>query len=117
MSVKLTEEMLSALPDARGHFGAFGGRFVSETLMDSLMTLEKEYARLKKDPEFQARFDKELADYVGRPTPLYFAERLSRETGGAQIWLKREDLCHTGAHKVNNTIGQALLARDRKSVV
>ncbi len=111
MSVKLTEEMLSALPDARGHFGAFGGRFVSETLMDSLMTLEKEYARLKKDPEFQARFDKELADYVGRPTPLYFAERLSRETGGAQIWLKREDLCHTGAHKVNNTIGQALLAK------
>lgn len=110
MSVKLTEEMLSALPDARGHFGAFGGRFVSETLMDSLMTLEHEYARLKKDPEFQARFDKELADYVGRPTPLYFAERLSRETGGAQIWLKREDLCHTGAHKVNNTIGQALLA-------
>lgn len=110
MSEKLTEEMLSALPDARGHFGAFGGRFVSETLMDSLMTLEKEYKMLKNDPEFQARFDMELADYVGRPTPLYFAERLTRETGGAQIWLKREDLCHTGAHKVNNTIGQALLA-------
>ena len=111
MSVKLTDEMLKALPDARGHFGAFGGRFVSETLMDSLMTLEKEYLRLKDDAEFQAEFDKDLADYVGRPSPLYFAERLTRETGGAQIWLKREDLNHTGAHKVNNTIGQALLAR------
>ncbi|MBY6032445.1 tryptophan synthase subunit beta [Marinobacter daepoensis] len=110
MSVKLTEEMLKALPDARGHFGTFGGRFVSETLMDSLMTLEKEYLRLKDDPDFQAAFDKDLADYVGRPSPLYFAERLTRETGGAQIWLKREDLNHTGAHKVNNTIGQALLA-------
>ncbi|MGM0953112.1 MAG: tryptophan synthase subunit beta [Pseudomonadota bacterium] len=102
--------MLKAFPDARGHFGDFGGRFVSETLMDSLMTLEKEYLRLKDDPEFQATFDKDLADYVGRPSPLYFAERLTRETGGAQIWLKREDLNHTGAHKVNNTIGQALLA-------
>ncbi|WP_244177307.1 tryptophan synthase subunit beta [Marinobacter vinifirmus] len=102
--------MLKALPDAKGHFGAFGGRFVSETLMDSLMTLEREYLRLKDDPEFQATFDKDLADYVGRPSPLYFAERLTRETGGAQIWLKREDLNHTGAHKVNNTIGQALLA-------
>ncbi|MBN7768950.1 tryptophan synthase subunit beta [Marinobacter daepoensis] len=106
----MTEEMLKALPDARGHFGTFGGRFVSETLMDSLMTLEKEYLRLKEDPDFQAAFDKDLADYVGRPSPLYFAERLTRETGGAQIWLKREDLNHTGAHKVNNTIGQALLA-------
>ncbi|MBJ6137768.1 tryptophan synthase subunit beta [Marinobacter litoralis] len=102
--------MLKALPDSRGHFGDFGGRFVSETLMDSLMTLEKEYLQLKEDPEFQAKFDKDLADYVGRPSPLYFAERLTRETGGAQIWLKREDLNHTGAHKVNNTIGQALLA-------
>ena len=110
MSVKLTEEMLSALPDARGHFGTFGGRFVSETLMDSLLQLEREYLRLKQDPEFQASFDKDLADYVGRPSPLYFAERLTRETGGAEIWLKREDLNHTGAHKVNNTIGQALLA-------
>ena len=104
MSVKLTEEMLSALPDARGHFGAFGGRFVSETLMDSLMTLEKEYARLKKDSEFQARFDKELADYVGRPTPLYFAERLSRETGGAQIWLKREDLAPIWKDYIYNVV-------------
>ncbi|MCL7944533.1 tryptophan synthase subunit beta [Marinobacter sp. ATCH36] len=107
----MTEEMLKALPDARGHFGAYGGRFVSETLFDSLLTLEREYKRLKDDPEFQAEFDRDLAHYVGRPSPLYFAERLSRETGGAQIWLKREDLNHTGAHKVNNTIGQALLAR------
>jgi len=110
VSVKLTDEMLKALPDTKGHFGAFGGRFVSETLMDSLMTLEREYLLLKDDPDFQATFDKDLADYVGRPSPLYFAERLTRETGGAQIWLKREDLNHTGAHKVNNTIGQALLA-------
>ncbi|TBW54748.1 tryptophan synthase subunit beta [Marinobacter halodurans] len=110
MSVKLTEEMLRALPDTRGHFGAYGGRFVSETLMDSLMQLETEYLKLRDDAEFQATFDKDLADYVGRPSPLYFAERLTRETGGAQIWLKREDLNHTGAHKVNNTIGQALLA-------
>ncbi|WP_349556787.1 tryptophan synthase subunit beta [Marinobacter sp. NFXS9] len=102
--------MLRALPDTRGHFGAYGGRFVSETLMDSLMQLETEYLKLRDDPEFQATFDKDLADYVGRPSPLYFAERLTRETGGAQIWLKREDLNHTGAHKVNNTIGQALLA-------
>ena len=108
--MKLTDDMLSMLPDTRGHFGDYGGRFVSETLFDSLMTLEKEYKRLKHDPDFQAEFDKDLAHYVGRPSPLYFAERLSRETGGAQIWLKREDLNHTGAHKVNNTIGQALLA-------
>jgi len=110
VSTKLTKELLSTLPDARGHFGAYGGRFVSETLMDSLMILEKEYLQLREDPDFQAKFDKDLADYVGRPSPLYFAERLTRETGGAQIWLKREDLNHTGAHKVNNTIGQALLA-------
>jgi tryptophan synthase beta chain len=102
--------MLKTLPDARGHFGAFGGRFVSETLMDSLMILEREYLRLREDPEFQAAFDYDLKHYVGRPSPLYLAERLTRETGGAQIWLKREDLNHTGAHKVNNTIGQALLA-------
>lgn len=108
--MKLTEEILRGFPDARGHFGAYGGRFVSETLFDSLMTLEKEYKRLKDDPDFQASFDKDLAHYVGRPSPLYLAERLTRETGGAQIWLKREDLNHTGAHKVNNTIGQALLA-------
>jgi tryptophan synthase beta chain len=110
VSTRLTEEMLKTLPDARGHFGAFGGRFVSETLMDSLMILEREYLRLREDPEFQAAFDYDLKHYVGRPSPLYLAERLTRESGGAQIWLKREDLNHTGAHKVNNTIGQALLA-------
>lgn len=110
MSIKLTEDMLAMLPDTRGHFGDYGGRFVSETLMDSLMTLEKEYLRLKKDPEFQAQFDYDLAHYVGRPSPLYHAERLTKAVGGAQIWLKREDLVHTGAHKINNTIGQALLA-------
>ncbi|MBS3803353.1 MAG: tryptophan synthase subunit beta [Oleiphilaceae bacterium] len=110
MSMKLTDDMLAMLPDTRGHFGDYGGRFVSETLIDSLMTLEREYTRLKSDPEFQATFDKDLADYVGRPSPLYFAERLTKVAGGAQIWLKREDLNHTGAHKINNTIGQALLA-------
>ncbi|WP_423837067.1 tryptophan synthase subunit beta [Tamilnaduibacter salinus] len=106
----MTEAMLSELPDQRGHFGVYGGRFVSETLMDSLAQLEQEYMKLRKDPEFLARFDEELKDYVGRPTPLYLAERLTSEIGGARIWLKREDLNHTGAHKINNTIGQALLA-------
>jgi len=110
VAIKLTEEMLKGFPDARGHFGDYGGRFVSETLIDSLDHLQEEYQRLKDDPQFLERFNKDLSDYVGRPTPLYLAERLTRETGGAQIWLKREDLCHTGAHKVNNTIGQALLA-------
>jgi len=99
------------VPDANGHFGIHGGRFVSETLMGALEELEALYDRLSKDPEFQAEFDKDLAHYVGRPSPLYHAERLSAHCGGAQIWLKREDLNHTGAHKVNNTIGQALLAK------
>ena len=101
----------SKFPDARGHFGIHGGRFVSETLMSALTDLEALYARLKDDPEFVAEFDRDLAFYVGRPSPLYHAERWSRELGGAQIYLKREDLNHTGAHKVNNTIGQALLAK------
>lgn len=99
------------MPDANGHFGIHGGRFVSETLMGALEELEELYDRLSKDPDFQAEFDKDLAHYVGRPSPLYHAERLSAHCGGAQIWLKREDLNHTGAHKVNNTIGQALLAK------
>ena len=107
----ITEEMLQQLPDNRGHFGPYGGRFVSETLMASLLDLEEKYLKLKKDPEFQREFDMDLADYVGRPSPLYLAERLTREVGGARIYLKREDLNHTGAHKVNNTIGQALLAK------
>lgn len=102
---------LTQLPDARGHFGPYGGRFVSETLSFALEELENIYASLKDDPEFQAEFDRDLTHYVGRPSPLYHAERWSREIGGAQIWLKREDLNHTGAHKVNNTIGQALLAK------
>ncbi|MFY8018278.1 MAG: tryptophan synthase subunit beta [Inhella sp.] len=104
-------------PDARGHFGPtpsgtlFGGRFVAETLMHALDELDQVYAKYQHDPEFQAEFRYELAHFVGRPSPIYHAARLSRELGGAQIYLKREDLNHTGAHKVNNTIGQILLAR------
>ena len=101
----------AAFPDARGHFGAYGGRFVSETLMAALQELETVYRELKDDPGFRADFDRDMAHYVGRPSPLYLAERWTAECGGAQIWLKREDLNHTGAHKVNNTIGQALLAK------
>ncbi len=99
------------LPDARGHFGPYGGMFVAETLMGPLAELRDAYARFVHDPDFQAEFDADLSDYVGRPSPLYFAERWSREVGGARIFLKREDLNHTGAHKINNTIGQALLAK------
>jgi tryptophan synthase beta chain len=98
-------------PDAHGHFGKFGGRFVSETLMAAVIELEKSYHQLKNDPDFIAEFDKDLAHYVGRPSPLYHAGRWSKQLGGAQIYIKREDLNHTGAHKVNNTIGQALLAK------
>ena len=101
----------AAMPDAAGHFGIYGGRFVSETLMQALDELRDAYDQFKHNADFQAQFDADLAHYVGRPSPLYFAERLSKETGGAQIFLKREDLNHTGAHKINNTIGQALLAR------
>jgi len=101
----------AAMPDERGHFGIYGGRFVSETLMQALDELRVAYDELAGDTAFQARFDADLAHYVGRPSPLYHAERLSNENGGAQIYLKREDLNHTGAHKINNTIGQALLAR------
>ncbi|BBB29429.1 tryptophan synthase beta chain [Neptunomonas japonica JAMM 1380] len=102
---------LMQLPDERGHFGPYGGRFVSETLMGALKDLEKVYERLSADADFQKEFDHDLAHYVGRPSPLYFAERLTKEVGGAKIYLKREDLNHTGAHKINNTIGQALLAK------
>ncbi len=98
-------------PDERGHFGIHGGRFVSETLMAALEDLEKLYFRMKNDEQFLAEFDRDLSFYVGRPSPLYHAERWSKELGGAQIYLKREDLNHTGSHKVNNTIGQALLAK------
>jgi len=98
-------------PDAKGHFGPYGGQFVAETLMEPLRQLSEAYGRLKDDPAFLAELDRDLTHYVGRPSPLYLAERLTRAWGGAKIWLKREDLNHTGAHKVNNTIGQALLAK------
>jgi tryptophan synthase beta chain len=99
------------LPDSRGHFGPYGGVFVAETLMHALDALKAEYLRARQDAAFQAEFAYELKHYVGRPSPVYHARRLSGHLGGAQIWLKREDLNHTGAHKINNTIGQALLAR------
>ncbi|MHB9145406.1 MAG: tryptophan synthase subunit beta [Symbiobacteriia bacterium] len=100
-----------ALPDARGHFGPFGGQFVPETLMPALAELEQAYAAARRDPAFQAELDAYLRDYVGRETPLTRADRLTAHLGGARIYLKREDLNHTGAHKINNTLGQALLAR------
>lgn len=107
----MTAIATDAVPDARGHFGPYGGRYVPETLMHPLQELEQEYARAQQDPEFQRELDYYLREFCGRPTPLYFAERLTRELGGAQIYLKREDLLHTGAHKINNCIGQILLAR------
>ncbi len=100
-----------AFPDSRGHFGVYGGRFVSETLMQALEELDGAYQQYRDDPEFLREFDIDMAHYVGRPSPIYHAERWSRESGGAQLYLNREDLNHTGAHKVNNTIGQALLAK------
>ena len=99
------------LPDAHGHFGNYGGTYVAETLMAALDELKREYARYKDDPDFLAEYRKELTHYVGRPSPIYHAERWSETLGGAQIYLKREDLNHTGAHKINNAIGQALLAK------
>jgi tryptophan synthase beta chain len=107
MSTVLTE----SLPDAQGHFGPYGGRYVPETLMHPLQELEEQYFRSQHDPEFQRELQYYLREFCGRPTPLYFAERLTRELGGAKIYLKREDLLHTGAHKINNAIGQILLAR------
>ena len=100
----------SALPDAGGHFGRFGGRFVPETLMSPLIELDRAYRAARRDRGFRHRLHELLSTYAGRPTPLYFAERLTRHSGGARIYLKREDLCHTGAHKINNVLGQALLA-------
>ena len=101
----------NAFPDEKGHFGIYGGRFAPETLMDAIEELGDAYEKLKNDAQFQQDYDNDLRHYVGRPSPLYHAERWSREIGGAQIYLKREDLNHTGAHKINNTIGQALLAK------
>jgi len=102
---------LPTMPDATGHFGKFGGMFVPETLMSPLEELAKAYDTARQDPEFQKELDNLLADYCGRPTPLYFAERWTEKLGGAKIYLKREDLLHTGAHKINNAIGQILLAK------
>jgi tryptophan synthase beta chain len=103
--------LLPRVPDRRGHFGPYGGRYVAETLMPALAELEAAYAKARRDPSFRKEFKSYLREYVGRETPLYFAERLTQQIGGAKIYLKREDLCHTGAHKINNTIGQILLAR------
>ena len=102
---------LLRVPDKSGHFGIYGGRYVSETLMPALIELEKAYGEVRRDLEFRREFYRYLREYAGRETPLYFAERLTERLGGAKVYLKREDLCHTGAHKINNTLGQALLAR------
>ncbi|MDE2560946.1 MAG: tryptophan synthase subunit beta [Sphingomonadales bacterium] len=108
-----TPNSFRTMPDDRGHFGQFGGRYVAETLMPLILDLEKEYRAAKADPAFQAEFDDLLEHYVGRPSPLYFAPRLTEELGGAQVWFKRDELNHTGAHKINNCIGQILLAMRR----
>jgi tryptophan synthase beta chain len=107
----MSKNSSAKVPDAQGHFGPYGGRFVPETLVHPLQELEDEYRRAQKDPAFKREFEYYLREFCGRPTPLYFAERLTRELGGAKIYLKREDLLHTGAHKINNCIGQILLAR------
>jgi tryptophan synthase beta chain len=103
--------MNKSLPDKNGHFGIFGGRYAAETLMPALIDLEKDYSKAFKDKSFQKEFAYYLRQYAGRPTPLYYAERMTKALGGAKIYLKREDLSHTGSHKINNTLGQALLAR------
>src|SRR3546814_5014924 len=102
-------------PDERGHFGQFGGRYVAETLMPLILDLEREYRAAKQDPEFEEEFQYLLRQYVGRPNPLYFAERLTKELGGAKVYLKREELNHTGAHKINNCIGQILRSEEHTS--
>src|SRR3712207_637632 len=105
---------MPTVPDQHGRFGKFGGRYVPEILMPALLELEQAYADARKNKDFRCELQHYLKEYVGRPTPLYFAEGLTRKLGGAKIYLKREDLCHTGAHKINNSIGQALLARRMK---
>ncbi|HAA87371.1 MAG TPA: tryptophan synthase subunit beta [Verrucomicrobiales bacterium] len=107
----MSEPLIEALPDSAGHFGTYGGMFVPETLMSALEELSVEYTNAKSDPQFRQELDEMLREYVGRPTPLTFAERWSEILGGAKIYLKREDLLHTGAHKINNAMGQILLAR------
>jgi tryptophan synthase beta chain len=111
MSISARKELFATVPDENGHFGIYGGKFVSETLMAALAELEAVYHKLSRDEEFQRELDEDLKHYVGRPSPLYEAARWSDQIGGARIYLKREDLNHTGAHKVNNTVGQALLAK------
>jgi tryptophan synthase beta chain len=111
MNKPIDPSIYAQVPDAQGRFGPYGGKFVSETLMSALADLERVYNQLKDDPDFQREFDSYLAHFVGRPSPLYEAERWSDQIGGARIYFKREDLNHTGAHKVNNTVGQALLAK------
>jgi tryptophan synthase beta chain len=111
MTTEMTSKIFGAVPDAEGRFGVYGGKFVAETLMSALAELEALYRKLSQDAEFQRELDEDLAHYVGRPSPLYEARRWSDRVGGARIYLKREDLNHTGAHKVNNTVGQALLAK------
>src|SRR4030042_1463046 len=103
--------MSKAAPDKKGHFGIYGGRYAAETLMPALLELEAAYLSAKKDKEFQQELSRYLRDYSGRETPLYFARRLTEKLAGARIYLKREDLGHTGSHKINNTLGQALLAQ------
>ena len=111
MATMLKPASLRTGPDARGHFGAFGGRYVAETLMPLILDLEVAYRAAQADPAFAAEFDYLLKHYVGRPSPLYFAERLTTALGGAKIYFKRDELNHTGAHKINNCIGQMLLAQ------
>ena len=111
MVLKMSEPLIEELPDSAGHFGTYGGMFVPETLMSALEELSDEYAKAKSDPQFRQKLDEMLREYVGRPTPLTFAERWTELLGGAKIYLKREDLLHTGAHKINNAMGQILLAR------
>ena len=111
MVLKMSEPLIEELPDSAGHFGTYGGMFVPETLMSALEELSGEYTKAKSDPQFRQELDEMLREYVGRPTPLTFAERWTELLGGARIYLKREDLLHTGAHKINNAMGQILLAR------
>src|ERR1700754_25478 len=111
MTIETLPNSYRAQPDERGHVGQFGGRYVAATLMPLILELEREYRAAKADPAFQAEFDDLLEHYVGRPSPLYFSERLTRHYGGAKIYFKREELNHTGAHKINNCVGQILLAR------
>ena len=111
MAKQMEDNYYDTYPDEKGHFGPYGGRFVGETLMSAIYALKEAYNLYKNDPEFQAEMDRDLAEFVGRPSPIYLAENWSNSIGGAKIYLKREDLNHTGAHKINNTIGQALLAK------